>query len=395
MSANVNPTVAHAIYPTAPRNAAGGGHVVVVCPGGLEHGGGIGRQMGYFLRAIKSSERYRPSIERGVSYEIVDSRGPWFLGASRLHTGLALGYLAAAAVKLAMVRFSRSPVMAHINITGRGSTLRKVVLAGFSRCIGLPYVLHVHDADYGSEYLTRGTVMRWAIRTTFAKAKNVLVLGRKDQGSLSRSLQLPESQVTVFPNAVPDPDPDLARRRRHDAPCHLLFLGHLSERKGVPELLQALATPILQEKHWRATLAGGGPIEHYRRLATNLGIAQRVEFPGWLDQGHVRALCEEADVLVLPSRGEGLAMAVLEGLSYGLAVVTTPVGAHSEVIEPEISGLLVPPGDVDELAKALVRVAEDEILRNQLRAGARRRFLENYDVARYAERLQSVHASLL
>ena len=56
-------------------------------------------------------------------------------------------------------------------------------------------------------------------------------------------------------------------------------------------------------------------------------------------------------MLVLPSHAEGLAMSVLEGLAHGLAVVTTPVGAHAEVIEPERSGLLTPPGDIAALAR--------------------------------------------
>ena len=62
-------------------------------------------------------------------------------------------------------------------------------------------------------------------------------------------------------------------------------------------------------------------------------------------------------------------MSVLEGLSHGLAVITTPVGAHSEVIEPEVSGIMVPPGDVAALADALVRVIEDESLRSRLAKG--------------------------
>ena len=73
-------------------------------------------------------------------------------------------------------------------------------------------------------------------------------------------------------------------------------------------------------------------------------------------------------------------MSVLEGLAHGLAVVATPVGAHAEVIEPERSGLLVPPGDVAALAAALARVIGDPALRERLRAGARQRFLERFDV---------------
>lgn len=87
-------------------------------------------------------------------------------------------------------------------------------------------------------------------------------------------------------------------------------------------------------------------------------------------------------------------MSMLEGLSHGLAVITTPVGAHPEVIEPEVSGILVPPGDVAALADVLVRVIEDEGLRDRLAKGARARFLEGFDVRRYATRLGQLHDSL-
>ena len=87
-------------------------------------------------------------------------------------------------------------------------------------------------------------------------------------------------------------------------------------------------------------------------------------------------------------------MSVLEGLSHGLAVITTPVGAHSEVIEPEVSGILVPPGDVAALADALARVIQDETLRSRLARGARERFLEAFDIRPYAIRLEQLHAAL-
>jgi glycosyltransferase involved in cell wall biosynthesis len=146
---------------------------------------------------------------------------------------------------------------------------------------------------------------------------------------------------------------------------------------------------------WRATLAGGGPIDDFRKLAGDLGLLDRLSFPGWVDEAAVTALFAEADVLVLPSHAEGLAMAVLEGLSHGLAVITTPVGAHPEVIEPEVSGIMIPPGDVEALAGALARVIDDAGLRQRLGAEARRRFLEKFDVSAYAERLTQLHASLL
>jgi glycosyltransferase involved in cell wall biosynthesis len=174
-----------------------------------------------------------------------------------------------------------------------------------------------------------------------------------------------------------------------------LFLGRLSARKGVPELLRALASPSLASLQWRATLAGDGPLDEFRELAVSLGISERVDFPGWVDEASVKALNAHADILVLPSHAEGLAMAVLEGLSYGLVVVTTPVGAHTEVIEPDVSGILVPPGDVAALAEALARVIDDGDARERLGSGARRRFLEKFDVRGYSDRLAQLHIDLL
>lgn len=360
--------------------------VLIVAPGGLEHGGGIGRQMGYFLRAYQETEQR-------LRYQVVDSRGPWYLGSSPLHVVGSIAYLGRAILTLSRACLS-SPCAAHVNITGRGSTIRKLILLTICRALGLRYVLHLHDYDYAAYYRSRGTFLKKLIATMFRGAAAVIVLGRRDLEVISQLFQLRKDRMTVLHNAVPDPLPDLDRRPVPGQPCQLLFLGHLSSRKGVPDLLKALASPAVRHLRWRATLAGGGPIEEYRNLAKDLGILDSLSFPGWLDQRRTSELCSNADVLVLPSYAEGLAMSVLEGLSHGLVVITTPVGAHSEVIKPEVSGILVPPGDIAVLAETLVRVIEDESLRMRLARGARARFLEKFDVRRYAARLEQLHADL-
>jgi glycosyltransferase involved in cell wall biosynthesis len=340
--------------------------------------------MGYFLKAQCGKPDYR----------IVDSRGPWFLGASPFHIGWSGFYLLDAIVKLWCAQLFKGPFLAHVNITGRGSTIRKLILLALIRPFRVRYLLHVHDYDYSAEYQRRGPMLRSMIARAFRRAEKILVLGAQEGDRLSQLLGLPVGQVKVLPNGVPDPFPTAAKRR-DDGLCHLLFLGHLSQRKGVPELLRALASPAVASGQWRATLAGGGPIEEFRRFTVELGIAERVDFPGWLDEARVRELCRSSDVLVLPSHAEGLAMAVLEGLSHGLAVITTPVGAHPEVIESEVSGILVPPGDVEALGSALARVIEDEGLRQRLSVGARRCYVEKFDVRSYAERLGALHIGLL
>jgi glycosyltransferase involved in cell wall biosynthesis len=360
----------------------------MVVPGGLEDGGGIGRQMGYCLKASGG-------MQNGATYRVIDSRGPWFLGSSPAHTVGAAFYLGRAAAQMLWARLSRGPRLAHVNITGRGSTIRKLILTAWARGIGLPYLLHVHDYDYAQDFAGRSRLMQKLVSGMFRAAENLVVLGSRDQKSLAKLFDLPLARVIILHNAVPDPEPDPHAVRLPGTPCQFLFLGYLSARKGVPELLQALASPELAARQWRAVIAGGGPVDEFRSMAENLGIADRVQLPGWVDETGVRALAANADVLVLPSHAEGLAMAVLEGLSFGLAVVATPVGAHSEVIEPGISGLFVPPGDVGALTETLARVIDDDGLRARLGSGARRRFLEKFDVRGYADRLSRVHADLL
>ena len=364
--------------------------VLLLCPGGLEHGGGIGRQMGYFLSALTD-------VADAPAYRVVDTRGPWFLGSARWRIPLSVLYLLSAALQIAWAGIAKRPAMLHVNITGRGSTMRKLVLTAVARAVVLPYVIHIHDYDYAADVRARRGVLRRLVRGMFVGAEQILLLGLDAERTLRAELALPATApIVVLPNAVPDPC-----KGRSDAgvetrePVHLVFLGYLSARKGLPELLDALASPALAALPWRATLAGGGPVDEFRSRAEALGLADRVAFPGWIDQQAASALCAGADILVLPSHAEGLALSVLEGLAHGLAVVATPVGAHPEVIEPEKSGLLTPPGDVASLAAALSRVIGDPALRRRLRTGARQRFLDRFDVRCYAGRLVRLHAGVL
>jgi glycosyltransferase involved in cell wall biosynthesis len=380
----------------APSTYASGGppvstiDILLLCPGGLEHGGGIGRQMGYFLASL-------PQGAETPAYLVIDTRGPWFLGAARWRIPLSALYLVAAAFRIAGTGIIKRRGLLHVNITGRGSTARKLMLTAVARAVALPYVLHIHDYDYAADVLARGPLMRRLVRSMFAVAAQIIVLGTGAERTLRAALALPGAPILILPNAVPDPHlaPRAATGVAAAAPSHLVFLGHLSARKGVPELLEALASPAMAALPWRATLAGGGPVNEILARAAALGIADRVDLPGWIDQEAANALCADADILVLPSHAEGLAMSVLEGLAHGLAVVTTPVGAHTEVIEPEWSGLFVPPGDAAALGAALARVVGDPTLRERLGAAARQRFVDRFDVRSYSARLARLHVGLL
>jgi hypothetical protein len=177
--------------------------VLVLCPGGLEHGGGIGRQMGYFLSAL-------PEAPETPAYRVVDTRGPWFLGGARWRIPLSILYLLTATLRIASAGIAGRADLLHVNITGRGSTLRKLVITAAARAIALPYVLHIHDYDYAADVRARRGLERRLVRDMFAAAAQIIVLGRDAERGLRAELALPPTaQILVLPNAVPDPRPVL------------------------------------------------------------------------------------------------------------------------------------------------------------------------------------------
>ena len=161
-----------------------------------------------------------------------------------------------------------------------------------------------------------------------------------------------------------------------------------------PELLKALAHPTMTDLPWRAVLAGDGPVENYRDMAKRLGLSPRVTLTGWLDRDQTRALCEGADILVLPSHGEGMAMAVLEGLAHALAVVTTPVGAHQEVLTDGETCVFVPVGDAAALADALGQLVVNPEMRRKVASAGRAHFKSSLSIESYVVKLDALHRSL-
>ncbi|WP_108502340.1 glycosyltransferase family 4 protein [Paracoccus indicus] len=342
--------------------------------GGCEHGGGIGRLAGYVIQADPAPYRHRVQDTRGMRFRPLRS-----------------GVMLAGAI-LAMIgdRIAGRDRLQHLHVAGRGSTARKLILSQVARLLGQGHVLHLHDFDYAADLARRPQWQQAAIRRMFRRAQRVIVLGGRDQATVRDLLGVAPDRITVLRNCVPDPHPQASAPS--GGPCRIVFLGQLGARKGVPELLSALAQ--LRDLPWVATLAGDGPLDDIRAQVADLGLAGRVQIPGWIDQARARALCDEGDILVLPSHAEGMAMAVIEGLAHRMAVVTTRVGAHDEVLTHDRTCLFVPVGDADALADTLARLIADPALRQRLADAGRALFLSRMEIGGYVARLSDLHGDL-
>jgi glycosyltransferase involved in cell wall biosynthesis len=124
-----------------------------------------------------------------------------------------------------------------------------------------------------------------------------------------------------------------------------------------------------------------------------LGIANRVHVLGFRDD--VPRVLAGSDLFVLPTPSEGLSIAIMEAMAAGLPVVATAVGGNPELVEPGITGLLVPAGDAGALAAALREIAGDPGRRRDMGRAARSRVVLDYTAEKMADRYAALYEGLL
>lgn len=182
---------------------------------------------------------------------------------------------------------------------------------------------------------------------------------------------VPAGRVHVIANPVTAPSPGTEPTPpARDAGLRFLAVGRLGPQKGFDMLIRAFARCRAVEPGLRLTIAGEGPDgDGLRRLAAECGVADAVQMPGTVRD--IGKLYLESDVFVLSSRFEGFPNVLLEAMSHGCPPVAfdCPSGP-GEVIRDGVSGILVPPGDEEVLAAAMLRLARDATLRRVLGKGA-------------------------
>jgi glycosyltransferase involved in cell wall biosynthesis len=197
------------------------------------------------------------------------------------------------------------------------------------------------------------------------------VLGAKEAQALPPLLQAPAERFSIVHTCAPRALLTEARAAP-DTPVGLVFVGALSDRKGVTPLLQACAALAKRDlPPWRLTLCGGGDVTSRQAEAAALGLDDHCSFAGHVNEQRVREELARNQIFVLPSFAEGLSVALLEAMALGCAVVATPVGEQESVLRNEANALVTKPGDVAALAEALARLIADQALARRLAAAAR------------------------
>jgi glycosyltransferase involved in cell wall biosynthesis/peptidoglycan/xylan/chitin deacetylase (PgdA/CDA1 family) len=195
-------------------------------------------------------------------------------------------------------------------------------------------------------------------------------------------------KIVTIPNGV-EVGPAVRRDRGDRGPVVVGALARLSREKGLDHLVRAFAHVVRRAPGTRLRIAGDGPQRgELESLSRSLGLEHAVEFLG--HRGDVADVLAGFDVFTLPSRSEGVPLALLEAMASGLPAVASRIGGVPEVLD-EASGMLVAPGDEEALANAIVALADDPVARCRRGAAARARVESEFTLDVMAERYRALY----
>jgi glycosyltransferase involved in cell wall biosynthesis len=180
----------------------------------------------------------------------------------------------------------------------------------------------------------------------------------------------------------------------YEGPPRLVTVGRLIPIKGHIVLFRAFAAALEQVPELELRVAGRGPMERaLRAFARELGLERRIHFLGHVVPiGHA---LEDATAVVVPSLGEGFGMVALEAMERARPVIAAAIGGLVDVVRDGETGLLVPPGEVEPLAEAMVELASDPARAARLGEAGRRRALAWFHEARSVDRLEILYRAFL
>ncbi len=290
----------------------------------------------------------------------------------------------------------------HIHTCSFLAFYRSLLDLAVAKLLRCRVYLHIHGGRFDEFCLGSGRFARWLIRHGNQVADAVIVLSGRWLDILREYLGT--ARGVAIPNGVPAHPSASRPTGQADGVCRFLFLGALTEGKGLADLIEAAAR--IRDAGPRFELILAGPATDQQRArwkdaVRSRNLQQIVRFAGPVQGAAKAALLASADCLVLPSHNEGLPVVALEAAMARLAVIATTVGSLPELMTSggrSPAGMcdgfvapLVPPSDPAALAREMERLAGDPRLRRAIGARLRAHVAANYSVERQAERIAELY----
>jgi glycogen(starch) synthase len=271
---------------------------------------------------------------------------------------------------------------------------------------GLPMVATMHATEAGRMHGLHNDLQRYIHhcewRLTF-EAWEVIVNSHHMRDELQHLFGMPANKIVLIPNGTnPDTfdfefDPT-SMRAQYAAPFQkiVLFVGRMVREKGVQVLLDAAPKVLAQYPDTRFLFVGSGYyLEDLKRNAWETGIANMVNFLGYVSDTDLLRLYKMADIVCIPSLYEPFGIVALEGMAAKVPVVTSDAGGLTDFVEHFVTGITTYAGDANSLTWGILEVLRNPDLAERLRADAYEKVRNIYNWKVIAKRTVEVYDKVI
>lgn len=232
-----------------------------------------------------------------------------------------------------------------------------------NRLSGRPWIAHVHSTEFARSGENGDAFIATVEREGLRRASRVVCVSRRTAGIVRRRYGVAESRIRVVHNAIDRDAGAPPAAFPHDRAL-VLFAGRLTRQKGPICFLEAAAQVLEKRPDTEFVMAGAGDrLAFLKRRARELGIEERIEFPGFLPHSRLAELYRRATVYVLPSVAEPFGLTVLEAARAGVAAIVSRQAGVTEVVSSVVP---VDPGDAEGLAARIRYLLDSPVYRWRL-----------------------------
>lgn len=254
-------------------------------------------------------------------------------------------------------------------------------------------VIYAHHYDYYRSTDTEGPRKRWVRfkeRCYFAFANHIVANSNFTKSEIISFGVSPEKITVVHPGISVE---DFKVYEKKATPhINLFYVGHCRPRKGLNYLVEALGR--LKQDRFHLDVVGRLEDESFYEMVLKrvkeLNLTGKVSFHGRVDQDTLSRLYSQADIFVYPSLWEGFGIVFLEAMYYCLPIISSNVSAIPELVRHGENGLLIPPGDVEALSRAIKQLMEDETLRKVMGRRGHERVKQSYSWEEAGQRVYEI-----
>lgn len=276
----------------------------------------------------------------------------------------------------------------HIHTSEVPSAIRKCFFLFVAKLWRKKTIIHFHAF---SPETTIRSKFKPVYRYLFSQADRTVLLSHYWKEEVTKEFNLPEEKTMIIYN----PCTTQISSETYLPKKQILYAGTLNARKGYADMIKAFSTIAAHYPEWKIVFAGNGEIEKGKALARQYHIDQQTVFLGWVDGKQKDKAFKESLIFCLPSYAEGFPMAVLDAWSYGLAVVTTPVGGIPDIAVDRSNLLLFTPGDTQTLARNFEQLIADSSLYKTLAEEGKKLASTRFNLATVNKQVEDLYTALL